>query len=201
MSSSIAMSVLRGENGKVFGNWKACEVTGTFTAPRLVIQCESCSNRQIVDVNQWYSITKDREFRCSNASNHRAQTKAVPQAQPLTREVLDKMPADEYKRRMLHEPGFEEQANAIYNSGPKQLNHREACEQKAARDKQARMEPHRKMFVNAWHAYDNQGLQPPFHRLEGWLALSEAERQGIIKRFSLDTVDHTPNLDRMLGRA
>ena len=57
------------------------------------------------------------------------------------------------------------------------------------------------MFVNAWHAYDNQGLQPPFHRLEGWLALSEAERQGIIKRFSLDTVDHTPNLIGCWGKS
>ena len=198
--SSITLSVLRGEVGKTFSGWQAQEVTGTFNAPRLVIQCQSCGNRMNVDVNQWYSITQGREWRCSNASGHRAETKAVPQAQPLSREILDRMPSDEFKRRMLSEPGFEEQANAIYNSGPKQLNYREAQEQRAAREKAARMGPARKIFTNAYHAYEAAGEVAP--TFDQWLALDNETRQSIIDRFDLTRVDYkAQELGKVFGRS
>jgi hypothetical protein len=102
---------------------------------------------------------------------------------------------------MLSEPGFEEAANAIYNAGPKTLNYREAAERKAARDKAARLEPQRKVFENAYYAYEAHGGTAPFN-FEGWMKMSEAERQGIIKHFDLNNVDYKERqLGRLFGRA
>ena len=191
--SSITLSVLRGEVGKTFSGWQAQEVTGTFNAPRLVIQCQSCGNRMNVDVNQWYSITQGREWRCSNASGHRAETKAEKRPQPLTLEVLSKMSSDELKRRIMHEPGFEEAANAIYNSGPKQLNYREAQEQKAARDKAAKIAPVHVWWKRLYRVCSgNAGIVPPVparpmpvQSLQEMAALKPAQLERIITDYNL----------------
>jgi hypothetical protein len=201
MSGSITMSVLRDENGKTFGTWTAREVTGTFAAPRLVAECTLCGNRQQFDVNAWYSVTKGRTIQCANFSGHRTVPKAETKPQPLTLDAINKMPADEYRRRLEHEVGFRERAEAILETVRKPMNHAQASEAKIAADKEAKIAPHRVMFLNAYHAFEHHNLRQPFHRLEGWLALPEAERQNIIKRFDLTDVDYTPNLDRMLGRS
>ncbi len=77
MSSSITMSVLRGEAGKQYGTWIAREVTGTTAAPRLTIECSLCGHRQIVDVHQWHSITTGRSIQCANFGNHKQAPKAA----------------------------------------------------------------------------------------------------------------------------
>ena len=201
MSSSIAMSVLRQENGKKYGTWQAREVSGTTAAPRLVAECTLCGNRQFFDINQWYAITKGRSFQCTNLSGHRAETKAVPQAQPLSLEVLKKMPSDELKRRILHEPGFKEQANAIYNSAPKELNYREAREKKIALDEAARLAPQRTLFERAYYAYEAQGGTAPFN-WEQWLRMPESERSAIVKHFDLHNVDYKEQvLGQLFGRS
>jgi hypothetical protein len=201
MSSSISMSVLRGENGKTYSTWTAREVTGTFAAPRLVAECTLCGHRQQFDINAWYSVTQGRAIQCANFSGHRTAPKAETKPQPLTLEVLNKMSSDELKRRILHEPGFKERADDIYATAPQTLDRKSALLRQEARDREEKIAPHREMFLNAYHAFEHHNLPQPFHRLEGWLALSEAERQNIIKRFDLNNVDYTPNLDRMLGRS
>ena len=200
MSSSISMSVLRGENGKTYSTWTAREVTGTFAAPRLVAECTLCGHRQQFDINAWYCVTKGRAVQCANFSGHRTAPKAETKPQPLTLDAINRMPADEYKRRMQQEPGFAEQAESILNSARKPIDRKQAIEQKEAADREAKLAPHRAMFKNAYYAYDEHGLQTPFHRLEGWLALSEAERQAIIKRFDLTNVDYTPSLAKLFGK-
>jgi hypothetical protein len=205
MPSSIAIMNARNfvRDGGAFGDYIATSYELQGERVLLVALCNECGAKNRIP---WSHVCVEARtpgtVLCVNRERHKAVAKpAAPDWQRMTdaqfRAYVKSLPSDQYLA-MTKNAAF---AARDAENPNKYLDRKEAIERKERADKQACMEPHRKMFVNAWHAYDNQGLQPPFHRLEGWLALSEAERQGIIKRFSLDTVDHTPNLDRMLGRA
>ena len=206
MANTISVLHVRNfiRDGGKFGNYVATTYELIGDRILLIADCNQCGAKNRIP---WNNVAHEQRtpglLPCLNRERHPAAAKqAAPDWARMTdaefRSFVKRLPSDQYLA-MSKNAAF---AARDAENPNKYLDRKEAIERKEQADKQARMEPHRKMFVNAWHAYDNQGLQPPFHRLEGWLALSEAERQGVVgSGFSLDTVDHTPNLDRMLGRA
>ncbi len=190
MSSSITMSVLRGENGKQYGTWQAKEVTGTFTAPRLSVECTLCGNRQQMDVNQWYSVTKGRAIQCANFGSHRQAAPKKAAKEVLTLDVLNKMPADEYKRRLLHEVGFREQAEAILATAPKQMDRKQYLSAKESAERAAKLADEQKMFHRFHRACEQSGHKMPFDGgFAGWLQQTAAQKEECVKFYDLRNRD------------
>ena len=203
MANEIAILNARNfiRQGGQFGNYTATSYELQGDRVILVAECKECGAKNRI---QWSNVSAEQRtpgiLPCVNRAQHKAVAKS---AAPDWRQMSDadfkayvrRLPSDEYLR-MSKNAEFAARDAAMPN---KYIDRKEAIAQKEAADREAKTAPHRKMFLNAWHAHEHHNLRQPFLRLEGWLALSEAERQAIIQRFDLTNVDYTPNLDRMLG--
>jgi hypothetical protein len=127
-----------------------------------------------------------RPTRCLNFARHPAPIAVAPKSKELTIDAINRMPADEYKRRMLHEPGFREHAEHVLAQQPKRMNRQQAIEAQENRDREARRAPHRRLHENAFWAYTSVHEKPPFKGIDEWIALPEDVKTAIIKRFDLE---------------
>ena len=58
---------------------------------------------------------------------------------------------------------------------------KEAWDRQEAADREAKLAPHRAMYINAFHAAEEHNHRLPCHSVSQWLALPEEQREGIIK--------------------
>jgi hypothetical protein len=202
MASELSIRIARQLIGTVVGNWKCQEVRIDRGVVKVICQCtnSACQHSRLLTLNEIQMEQRQAGcIRCPGWERHAIAPKELKKPQLLTLDMINRMPADEYRRRLEHEPGFRERAESILASAPKAIDRQQAIEQKEAHDREAKLAPARAMFENAWYAYDSNNLKAPFHRLEGWLALDEETRQNIIKRFDLNNTDWTPSLAKLLG--
>jgi hypothetical protein len=202
MASELSIRIARNLVGQTIGNWTAKEVRVDRGVVKIVCQCTNtaCQHSRLLSLNEVQMEQRQAGVvRCPAWERHVLVPKDVTKPQPLTLDLINKMPADEYRRRLEREPGFRERAESILATAPKAIDRKQAIEQKEVHDREAKLAPARAMFKNAWYAYDSNNLKAPFHRLEGWLALDEETRQNIIKRFDLNNTDWTPSLAKLFG--
>jgi hypothetical protein len=190
--------------GGKFGNYTASSYELNGDRVVLIAECSACGAKNRI---QWSHVASEQRspgtLLCINRERHKAAPKAAtPNWQSMSdaqfKAYVDSLPSDQYLAMTKKDPAFAARDAAHPNN---YIDTKEALARKESADREAKLAPHRAMFKNAYYAYDTHNLRAPFHRLEGWLALPEAERQAIIKRFDLTNVDYTPSLEKLFGKS
>jgi hypothetical protein len=188
--------------GGKFGNYVATSYELNGDRVVIIADCECGAKNRV----PWNHIATEQRtpgtVLCINRERHKAAAKpAAPDWTRMSdaefRSFVRRLPSDQYLA-LSKNAAFAARDCAMPN---KYIDRKEAIARQEAADREAKLAPHRAMFKNAWYAFDNNGLRAPFRGVEGWLALSEEDRQYIINKYDLKNVDYKPSLEKLFGKS